>query len=1635
MNKKLLMVTLPLCVLMALAAAFLFATPAFAQDEVPPVPEEEPVDATLPEALAEAGVVLAGEDGEPVSLATEEAGELLAGNDPWFKVGTIKYSYMFPLECPPAELNITCFESTNPIQSAVDDIDNGVFTPTDGTLYFDGGTTYDIDGVIIDTIPGLKKLVGATDPATGEPTVNINLTDIFEVYSQNNFSMSGFNITGDTTNPGYYWGVLEMWGNTGTLTLNNLVVRNLAASGGTGIDIYGHLGPVVLQNVESSGNAGGGVYIDNYQTTAYPVTIKNSSFQDNGGTDWVNGLYISSNGAVLMDGVTVNYNGYNDGTYAAAFIDDSKALTVKNSVFSNNWASGLSNIYGDEFDTPLNGAVVLDNVFANDNRHYTAVDDEFGGAGINLANNGAFTANNVHANGNMYQGLIADTCFSVEVPEGSGNWVCSTTATGNVVISNSEFSHNASQSSGLLVDAKGAITLTNVEASYNQGIERDPASPEYGNPTYETAGARLYNTSFTTAFPVTVNTSTFDYNSDDGLTIESKGLVTINKVNTSWNYSDGMDIDNTFGTTAGVTFKGTTWGDNAAWGNGTGLFIYSRGNITVNYLDSYGNQYENGLIYNDLGTGSVTINKSNFSSNGEIDYPGLYISSSGTVTLTSVDATGNMGDGVYIDNEATSTPKAVKITGGDFSENALDGVRVVSRGAITLTNLISNWNGANGAYLRNTYTTFAGVQFVQPVTVSGSTFEYNDESGLEVETFGAITVKNTQSNGNTGHGAYLINQYATAPKAVTISGSTFNENGIGLTIETKGLVNLSSVEASNNSIWEAGMNPGDAVNEYVASQGDDTWWIYANQDDVISITLERGDEWWDPYLELWGFNGSDWELLTEDDDSGDGNNSQIINYTMPYSGSYYILAHSYSYDSSGNYTLKYWQGVDPGFWNDVYFYDANGLTVRNADGVGVTINKGSFVNNSGYGIDIDTKGAVKLTNVNASSNTLWGADINNRPDALTTGGVTLLGSSFNNNRDSGLIIQSNGAVVLTKTVANENLRYGASILNQPSNGTAKPNVTINNDAAKLNWWHEGFSGNDLDGLNIASYGIISLTNVNASDNGSTGAVLQNVAGYTDIKLTNSKFDDNDGYGVSVYTRGNIIFSKGTANFNQGMNGAWFESYPYPGTKNVTISNVEFNDNYGSGLHVVTNGNISLTNVLANWNYGDDAKGADLNNEAGAGNITIKTSSFNDNEDIGLLIATHGNVTLTTVHADDNEYIGALIGSDFEPGHDAKVVNISGMSTFYDNGIYTNGSGLEVYASGAVTLTNVDAAGNGGYGAYLKNIYGATPANVSVLGTLANWINWYSNNGAEGLYIVTHGVVIVNKVDASNNGVDGVHINNSGAALPANVTINTGWYNDNNGNGLTVDTKGTVLVNSLEASGNLWDGAWIDSSLDTGSVKSVTINKSKFEGNGTTGLEVYIFGNITANNLTANDNGGRGAVLYNHYIGANGTVTLLTTLGANTLNYNGGAGLYIESDRAVILNNVAASHNGWIGIYVSNTGGFTPVTLSKVTTNYNLSDGIQVTSNGSITLTNAVSMFNGWDDPMTVEVEVGHGFNLVSSNVLAKTTITNSVAIGNTGNGIRLVKFEDGLFVLTNTLYFGNDTSGEGYNNLQIIPIT
>lgn len=1656
MKHKILSMTLPLCLLMALAAAFLFTSPAFAQDEVPPVPveapaetpdvstgEEVPVETPVAEALAEAGVVLAGEDGEPLPLASATAAEVLANGDPFFKVGTITYRFME--DCTGWT---DCSEGANPIQRAIDAIKGGL-TPTDGMLYFDSNTSYTED-LLIDNVAGFKGMIGGPElahvvsPDTYEPTVTINGTvSIRNMLS--GFTINGFKIIGSAGapdddldgTPDHPQGVLDFYTTAGALKLSNLVVRNTNPAG-QGIAIGPHTGSVELTNVNSSGNAGGGSAI--YINGTGAVTIKNSSFDDNAGDAYVNGLYISTNGAVLLDGITVNHNGDDVEDYDGAFIESSGALTIKNSVFNNNFNFALSNNY------PASGAITLDNVFVNNN-----------GAGLWLGGKTTISVNGLHANDNSFQGAVFDTCLDEDGDPYNGSVVCTNPGIGNVTISNSEINDNDSNSVGLQVWAKGAITLTNVDASSNRGYDRDTMDP-----TYTTAGARLYNHYSTTAYPVTVNSSRFDYNSDDGLDINSKGLVTINKVGATGNgqgtaidnYSFGIVIDN-LGGTAGVTFNGTTWGDNSTVSNATGVRIDTNGNILINYLNSQFSTYLNGLFYNNTGLGNVTINKSDFSYTS--NYEGLYVLSRGVITLNNVTASYAEINGAYLDNTQAPTPKAVIINTGSFNENESDGLSIFSHGAITLNNVDASYNEdydegdldyyGFGAWLKNDYyTTMGGPQISQPVTVNNSTFYGNRRTGLWIDTFGAITLKGVTASWNSDWGANLDNYDATTPKAVTISNSVFNynQNEGGLYVHAKGAVKFTNVGASENSPNNEWIDYNQVTSDVVSYNQSDSWWFYGTTGDIINIGVNLAnpnswgnfyialyDEWGNPVTDGLG-NPVDSEYYPDYDYT-----SGLSGFTLIQDGLYRIGVDTW-YEPT-TYRMVFWEGTGDWAGGDDITNWVYGMYIDNAYGTGVTIANPvnswdyRFVGNNDYGLQVHSKGAIKGTNITATNNANMGGSFYNQ-DAGATAGITLIGSTFANNDLSGLDIQSYGAVLLTKTVAYSNLYYGANINNVPT-GLTKPNVTIINDANKPYYYDDsGFSSNGQQGLSIESLGVISLTNVSASYNGWYGANLDNQNGLADVKLTNCHFDSNDQYGLEIYTRGNILYTNGSVSYNdewgsrmeiQGVQGA--------ADKAVTITKVSFNGNYYDGLAVENRGNITLTNVQANWNEFDEAKGAILDNRGGTGNITIKTSEFNGNGETGLMAYTRNNVTLTTVHADENGYMGAWIGTDPEP---AKVVAISGMSTFNDNGYVTPGSGLEVYATGAITLTNVDAGDNGYWGAYLNNTYGATPANVSVLGTLANWINWFGYNGEEGLYILTNGAVIVNKVSASGNGSEGVYIDNSISATSPNVTINTGWYTNNMGIGLSVLTKGTVLVTGVEATSNANVGVFINNQYDTSSTKSVTVNKSTFMSNGSHGLEVLSYGNIIVNAITSTYNlsGGSGAMLNNMQPGSLGTITVLNTLGANTFNENTGHGLVMISNKAIVVTGVTANLNGERGIHAVNDGmgaGTGLVTLTKVTANYNTTEGVFIRTNGNITLTSAVAMFNGQDDPDTVgTIEAWAGFNIENYNSLSKTTFTNSVAIGNGGNGIYLIK-HGGAYLLTNTLYFGNDASDDGYYNLYI----
>ena len=134
-------------------------------------------------------------------------------------------------------------------------------------------------------------------------------------------------------------------------------------------------------------------------------------------------------------------------------------------------------------------------------------------------------------------------------------------------------------STALTITTPKSVTLTGVNVNTNSG-----------------SGAKIDNTSSTTASAVTVSSSTFSNNTGgDGLDIFSKGAITLNGITASSNGGYGADLDNCIAnggsvcanvTPMAVTLTGTNAFNS---NNSDGLDILSKGAITLNGITANSN--------------------------------------------------------------------------------------------------------------------------------------------------------------------------------------------------------------------------------------------------------------------------------------------------------------------------------------------------------------------------------------------------------------------------------------------------------------------------------------------------------------------------------------------------------------------------------------------------------------------------------------------------------------------------------------------------------------------------------------------------------------------------------------------------------------------------------------------------------------------------------------------------------------------------------------------------------------------------------------------------------------------------------------------------------------------------------------
>jgi hypothetical protein len=641
----------------------------------------------------------------------------------------------------------------------------------------------------------------------------------------------------------------------GPITLDGVTAL---MNNGDGLDItfYGPAtikNSVFIQNTTDPVSTDWGYGIYTYNSSTGNLILQNVQLANNQN----DGALIRTKGDVTLDGVNAYQNGDRgvtitadeDGTGPGA-----KTVIIKNSTFFLNGWTNLR-VYA-------TGAITATNIRSYESVAYGIwLENTFASTPMPITVNGAYLNHNVYDGGTFYSkgsitlngiaainsttgsGILASTDF----PGGTGSiTILSTLGTNN-------FSGNTYN--GLVVSAKGNITLNGINADGNglYGITLNGAGTasaitlravnarqngEWGiyattngniawvggdtggngtNASYTGGGAYLNNSSSLVARTITVKDVILNDNlRNDGLTIVPFGAVTITNISAYNNAANGVTIDNPLSAGAVSILRAASEDYNNISSNAAyGLYINTKGAVTINNLAAENNQGIGGNINNCqwngsacVGSGAVTISGTGIMAtrfNNNYGNYGLYIETGGVVRLSHVDAQGNYYNGGFI-----SSQKTVTITGiaNRFNGNGWNaattgnGILIFANSSISLTNLEAQTNDGIGLYV---YNATGGNVSITASSTWVNRFIQNNYEGLYVLSAGTISLNKVEVMGNNqtsgSFGAYITNTYATLAKTLTITNSTFSNNlgtTAGAVVYSTGPLTLRGVNASFN---------------------------------------------------------------------------------------------------------------------------------------------------------------------------------------------------------------------------------------------------------------------------------------------------------------------------------------------------------------------------------------------------------------------------------------------------------------------------------------------------------------------------------------------------------------------------------------------------------------------------------------------------------------------------------------------------------------------------------------------------------------------------------------------------------------------------------------------------------------------
>ncbi len=513
-----------------------------------------------------------------------------------------------------------------------------------------------------------------------------------------------------------------------------------------GMEIYSN-GNIDLSRISIQTTNGSGALLQN-QNADIPknITILDSSFEANQGS----GLLAFSKGAISLQGVNSRYNSIVSGQI------DSFGETVYEHLSPNYesdrwWFDGSEDdpvdiiLASEEFD------VILE-VYNKDNVLIAADDDSYGGTNARLT----FL-------------LPADGEYYIKVRQnGSGD--------GNYRLS--------------LNDASGGEILNRYDFD---GI--------YLNNTYGDLGVTIKSTPLNSA-------PSYYHNNNNGITIKSKGAVTLSNIYALQNGGDGANVNNAYGTRSLIiNTSSSLLTSSYSFNTKFGLYAQSRGLVAIR---NSGRMYlrDNGY------SGAYIDNRTVFAADIDISrvevnnnlWKGMEIYSSGDVTLNNILAINNIENGVYVDNCDWDDVSLVCLGSGfvnikgtlgenTFSDNGATGLAVYSNGIITIDRVFAIQNAGRGMVLSNE----TGTGYIN---ISNTVTRLNEWHGVHLITQGAVTIRSLHSMSNgkgvDGDGLYMRAKSPSLKIFYTCSFIGNEGNGIEISYDNYGIPAMMGVSYFGN---------------------------------------------------------------------------------------------------------------------------------------------------------------------------------------------------------------------------------------------------------------------------------------------------------------------------------------------------------------------------------------------------------------------------------------------------------------------------------------------------------------------------------------------------------------------------------------------------------------------------------------------------------------------------------------------------------------------------------------------------------------------------------------------------------------------------------------------------------------------